>query len=606
VFRLWAFLSLEQDKERDMRAVAFSVRAVLAIVTIHIALGAYAQDSIIDVPEDDTAVIVPSAVDPSLITIRLNDQPLDVVVNMFNRLAGINLIANPGDLKGMVTLNLKDVHWRSALVSVLSMHNLALVETLSGSGVYTVVPEAPDTPPPTTPLELATIFLSYAKVDDVLPVIEPMLAEGGSAAPFPSRNAIVVRSTPENLKELEKLVRGIDILRKQVFIEAKFMELNDEAIEDLGVNWQVLSGFGLSAAGLQWTLNDENVRTRVENDAFTVSDTSRASDSRILKYGPDGQLLVPPTIETYTQIPGSDPPQYTFFEETEPSRTLEASTAQDFSQTYEKSNQRNREKSDIRTAVFGIDDFRVILSALKQMNGVSIVSNPKIVVANEESAEIHIGQRERPFIASITAGQEGIAPVVTYNPGEAVDFGVKLTVTPTINTSNKITVAIEPELTRFVRDAVAPNGQTYPIIATKKISSTFCLESGRTVAIGGLTETEEREITSKVPLLGDIPLIGKYLFSHTHKQMAQKETIIFVTVGLANPEAIEEDSGLPENTDLTRRRILHDTVRRRERAVSLAASQRAVTEKLDALDRLLNKSNSASATPEAVDDTAVE
>jgi len=213
--------------------------------------------------------------------------------------------------------------------------------------------------------------------------------------------------------------------------------------------------------------------------------------------------------------------------------------------------------------VLSAADFQLVLSALKQMNGISVVSNPKIIVANEEPATIHIGQTERPFVSSVTPGQQGIAPVVTYNPGEPVDLGVKLTVTPTVNTASNITVKIEPELTRFLSDAVAPNGQTYPIIAKKTISTVFALDSGKTVAIGGLTETSDREITSKIPLLGDIPLLGKYLFSHSHKEKAQEETIIFVTVGLAMPDSLLRESGLPEDTELTRRHIIAGEAKRR-------------------------------------------
>ena len=91
----------------------------------------------------------------------------------------------------------------------------------------------------------------------------------------------------------------------------------------------------------------------------------------------------------------------------------------------------------------------------------------------------------------------------------------------------------------------------------------FALDNGKTVAIGGLTETTDREVTSRVPLLGSIPLIGRYLFSHTHTEKAQEETIIFVTVGLAMPDSILRDTGLPENTQLTRRHIIADEVERR-------------------------------------------
>ena len=212
----------------------------------------------------------------------------------------------------------------------------------------------------------------------------------------------------------------------------------------------------------------------------------------------------------------------------------------------------------------GIDDFRVVLSALRQTEGVTVVSNPKIIVANEETATIHIGETERPFISTVTPATDSSAPFTTYNPGDPVEFGVKLDVTPTVNTASNISLVVSPTLTRFVRNAVAPTGQSYPIIARKTISTRFTLQDGKTVAIGGLTETRDREDVSKVPLLGDIPILGKYLFSHRKTERRQTETIIFVTVALARPDVIDPAEGFPRNTELTHRELLRSEWRRQE------------------------------------------
>jgi type II secretory pathway component GspD/PulD (secretin) len=208
------------------------------------------------------------------------------------------------------------------------------------------------------------------------------------------------------------------------------------------------------------------------------------------------------------------------------------------------------------------DDFSIILSALKQMNGVSVVSNPKIVVANEETASIHIGENEPNIKGTVTAGQQGQANTTTYALDEAkpyFEFGISVDVTPTINNDSNITVRINPKLSRFVRNKVAPDNNSFPVEATKTIKTVFSLESGKTAAIGGLTETDERDVTSKIPLLGDIPLIGKYLFSHTHKSRAQSETIIFVTVAVANPGNIQREQGIPEDAEL-----IHHLLKNRE------------------------------------------
>jgi type II secretory pathway component GspD/PulD (secretin) len=302
------------------------------------------------------------------------------------------------------------------------------------------------------------------------------------------------------------------------------------------------------------SITDSRTWNKSRSDTLAPFDNRTTTDTLQKRYDNNNR----PYDETTTTYEETPPGSGTYVPRTvkTPNRTVSDSIARGQNAQTAVSDTFNRALTDMRTAVLGASDFRLILSALNQMSGVTIVSNPKILVANEEPATIHIGERERPFISSVTPGQQGIAPIVTYNPGEAVDTGVKLMVTPTVNTESNITVRIEPELTRFVRNAVAPNNQTFPVISTKRIKTVFCLESGKTVAIGGLTDTKDTEDTRKIPLLGDIPIIGKYFFSHSHKAKSQQETIIFVTVGLATPGSITETTGLPQDTELARRHLL--------------------------------------------------
>jgi Flp pilus assembly secretin CpaC len=119
-----------------------------------------------------------------------------------------------------------------------------------------------------------------------------------------------------------------------------------------------------------------------------------------------------------------------------------------------------------------------------------------------------------------------------------------------VNTESNITVNIQPELNRQVGTIEPQPGLTFPILVTRRVESEFVIQSGQTVAIGGLTSTEDREVVSKIPFLGDIPLLGRYLFSHKETRKYQDETIIFVTVGLANPEELSESTGVPSHGSL--------------------------------------------------------
>jgi len=531
---------------------------------------------------DDTALAV-SNTSGDKISITLTDVEMADVVLMFTKISGANIIATPSNLTGRVTVNLNDVEWKPALESILETHSLALVEKVPNSGVYTIVTRTPGAP---EPMIVDTIFLKYASVDSVHSVIAGMTA-GGSVSPFPSRNALVVRATSSAMNDIKEIVKVIDILREQVFIEAKFMELNDQAIKDLGINWQVLQGYQITAGNMMWGYQEDRTWNESRTDLDNKWDRRNNNDQLLRYYDMYGQQFEENST-SWEEVPpgsGSYSPVTTITPTREINDTID--TGRDVSSDVTKSF--SKTVTDLRSAVLGAADMQIVLSALKQMNGVSIVSNPKIVVANEEPAKIHIGQTERPFIATVTPATDNSAPFTTYNPGEPVEFGVKLTVTPTINTASNITVKIEPELTRKVGDDVAPDGQRYPIVATKTISTVFCLENGKTVAIGGLTETEDRDNETKIPLLGDIPIIGKYLFSHTHKEKQQAETIIFVTVGLAAPEVMEEDDGLPELTELTQREVLKSRIKKQKTNAELETLREAASAKSDTEARKIRR-----------------
>lgn len=579
-----------------MNTTMIKAAAILAIFTVATSCaiaqdaappaGAAGEEEFTELAMDDDEIAGVRAPEEGMgeetISVALDDVEMVDVVKMFTKLSGANIIATPSNLTGRVTVNLNDVQWRPAMIAILDMHGLALIEKTPGSGVFSIIdkPEGQ-----AEPMLVETFFLKYATVGDLSSVITGMLTPGANVSSFASRNALIVRSTSANLSEVRTLIDIIDVMRKQVFIEAKFMELDDGAIENLGINWQVLQGYKFGAGNLTRTFNDSKTWERSKNVDVIQYDRRGHQDNSDERYDINDQQYEEFTTTDIESPPGSG--RYRTDTTRTPTRLISDTIDTGLSAESVAFDHFSKVVSDVRTAVLGMDDFQIVLSALKQMNGVSIISNPKIIVANEETAEIHIGQVERPFISTVTPATDNSAPFTTYNPGDPVTFGIDLTVTPTINTASNITVVIEPVLRRFLRNAVAPNGQTYPIVSEKKIHTVFCLESGKTVAIGGLTETTEREVVTKIPLLGSIPIIGKYLFSHTRKEEMQSETIIFVTVGLASPSTIEADQGLPENTTLTRQHLIkkklrdyvresemEDTRKKTDRAVSKLAEKR--------------------------------
>jgi type IV pilus assembly protein PilQ len=464
------------------------------------------------------------------VSLSLTDVELQDVIRLFSRLSNANIIIpDLGEeiAARKVDVNLADVEWKPSLQAILDTHGLELYEKMPGSEVYSIREKAADAP---EPQEVRVFKLNYASSADITELITGLIGDEGIAASFPARNTVVLQGTAKRLKELEEIIGSIDLPRQQVFIEAKFLELSDSAQKDLGINWEVLQAYNITASGLGLDYTETDSRTdsrtayydvagrRYEEAELTATDLGR----RLGSTGPDDGRISGIT----------------------PSKTL--------------SDEYTRSKT--LTAVLSADDFNLVLSALEQQDGIDIISNPKIIVANEETATIHLGIKEPNIrIENEQGTSDNPGGTVTVSLDPTVPYfedGVKVVVTPTINTASNITVAIQPELTTFTaRKTVEQDGYTlidFPISKTKIVDTIFSLESGQTAAIGGLTQTTEQNVVKKVPFLGSLPILRR-LFSYEQMVKEQDETIIFVTVGLANPANIDMDTGLPDRTRLVQK-----------------------------------------------------
>jgi type II secretory pathway component GspD/PulD (secretin) len=515
-----------------------------------------------------------------LISISLDNVPLQDVVRMFTRISGANIVAGT-NLVGNVTVSLQDVEWRPALNVILDSVQLALIE--KSPGIYTIMSKSELA---TEPVTVDTIYLKYTTSSNILPVIQRLLiSTNASVSSFPAANAVVVQETSARLTLIKDVVERMDRPRPQVFIEAKFVELNDQAIKDLGVNWEVLKDYRIAISqptysysrGKLTTKRDQDTYDRIITDRLLDSDTTTRRNISQDTEGENNEVFQeidatvpnPPTI-TY----GSDYLEYdTEVDQDTYDRYRVNLDSHDDITVSAKSNLKDilRETEQLFSAVLTADDFALTLSALKQNDGVEIVSNPRVIVASGETAKIHVGRNEPNIEATLKettgTGGEGAGGGNQYVYGlndeqPYIEIGVKVEVTPTVNTESNIAVKIVPELSRKLGDKVAGDAAiSFPITQIRKIITEFSLESGRTVAIGGLTSTEDKETVRKIPLLGDIPIIGKYLFSHSHTEKLQDEVIIFVTVGLASPSTLTTSTGIPSGGRLIHRQLAREAAR---------------------------------------------
>jgi type II secretory pathway component GspD/PulD (secretin) len=404
---------------------------------------------------------------------------------------------------------------------------------------------------------------------------------------------MILKTTEPNLEEIKQLVEKMDVPSKQVCVETKFMELNDHASTHLGIRWDSLEGYQLGITpnmeymrGIERQANRLNEYTRSSSRSDSDSRSSgTASENSSQRYTDINGVPIEQSEFVYIPDPG-DPNNTLLVEQPLPTTTLTdtRNSSRVLSTDIMSGETRNHELMDAfsktimenQAAILEAGAFELVLSALKKTEGISIISNPKIIVASgSEDAFFSVGDREPIVKTEITRGtQDSPGDLVTatldtqintdYITDGYLETGINLKVIPVVKTEEMIEAQIMPRLVRRVLPDKVVGNNSWPRISVKEIKTKFTLRSGQTVAIGGLTDTSDDKKVNKIPFLGDIPLLGKYLFSHTQDIKSQVETIIFVTLALAEAETLYREAGIPEGAELVHKRLIESKVRRQK------------------------------------------
>ena len=173
---------------------------------------------------------------------------------------------------------------------------------------------------------------------------------------------------------------------------------------------------------------------------------------------------------------------------------------------------------------FSVDQFEMTLKALKQVSDTKIISNPKILVTNNEEAKIHIGDTV-PYIISTTSGTGDNA--ITSEDVRFIDVGLKLNVTPTINDERMVTMRLRPEISTIV-GTVESQGGGIPQVNKTEVETTIMVHDGYSVILGGLKKDDKVHTKRGLPYLMNMPVLGP-MFGRTADSITETEIVIFLT-----------------------------------------------------------------------------
>jgi type IV pilus assembly protein PilQ len=444
------------------------------------------QDPVINESDSVQAVDVTASA-PGNVTVDFKDADIQNVLRILAFKSGVNIVAGK-DVTGAVTIRLVDVPWEKALDTILKTNGYGydrqdnIIRVVSMDNLNR------------EELNTEVFVLNYAKASEIEKSVSEMLTERGKVRADGRSNTLIVTDSPASLQNIREIVQRLDAPTAQVLIEAKVIELSDEAANRLGIKWNVSA-----------TAIGPNRPT-----TFPWPATQRTALSRFFPVGRGTQTgAVESAGGTTTTTSQEDFP-----------KGKGGAGSDAIQPTFPVA-----DKDEFSFGTLDMREFQVALEAIKNDHETRILSEPHIVVLNNQEAKVLVGEiiGLPTFERSPTTGR---MEITGYKDR---DLGVRLAVVPQINSEKEIVVTIHPEITTLLGYDKLTDDISAPRFSTREAMTNVRIKSGQTIAIGGLVKEETSDEVRKVPILGEIPLLDKF-FTHQAKIVKKTDLLFFMTV----------------------------------------------------------------------------
>lgn len=527
----------------------------------------------IDLEEDDSAIAAKkpqikgdmSEGTMSLVDIECDDATLADILRQFRKTTGANIISDDStNLQRRVSVSLRHVPWLQGLTAILGSRGFRLEPR---DNIYRVIEDLQ-----AIPVSTRTFKLNHASAKELADLFNATFApkdqtgkiKSQIASSFVGANVVVVTATDKVLSDCESIINSVDKAVDQIYIEARFIELSSEAMHSLGFDWSHLKSWGVSTknvtAGMDFGV-DKSV-TVTKDGSISISDKPSGSFGRSSSDSRSIDSSIDSRVNKFDSSSSSD-----------------ISLSREISRSRGHSRNSNRTSSADRTfsGTLSVEDFRLAITAFESIEDAKIFSNPKVIVSNGKKAKVDMTTKYPYVELTSQRNTSSENSYLDYSaklqqiPGDKdhglfagsafFSYGIELSVTPRISPDGLISVEITPSISYVDEYYSVANGSNmgadssygkFPIVKMKSISTEFTMKDGSTAVIGGLSKTEEDDVDDGIPYLRRLPWIGQKLFGSKSRQKVQYEIIICVTVGIARPDALPRDIGLPKNAVLGR------------------------------------------------------
>ena len=536
--------------------------------------------------ETAEATMPEMAVTTGLVDIDCDDATLADILRQFRKTTGANIIStDSSNLQQRVSVSLRHVPWLDALQAILNTKKFRLEPR---GDIYFVSEDKQ-----LEPMFTRTFVLNHASAKELAELFNSTLGGGGRdpktgkprggqiATAFEGANVVVVTASEKILADCEQIIKSVDKAIPQIYIEARFIEVSNEAMHKLGLQWNQLESWGASVKNLEAGTSYNNGRianygTRVSSMTESSNNNTSGSSGSTGGATSTSSSSLSKTIEVIS-----------------PTGVGSGTSSSSFNRSDLDMAWRNARGF---SGQLSVDDFRLAMSAFEQMDDVKIFSNPKIIVSNGKEARVDMTTKFPNVRVQATRNTSNgsdsldISTQLEAIPGEDklmfakevfFSWGIPLSVKPRIPPNGLINVEIVPTISQLDTDVSATGFyqvsggdssaySSYPVIQVKRLTTDFTMKDGATAVIGGLSKTTEEDIDSGIPYLRKIPWVGPKLFGWKSRGKVQKEIIVCVTLGMADPADLPADVGLPKNAIVGREYVLGRKFEPGDRAGGLA------------------------------------
>lgn len=455
------------------------------------------------------------------ITLNFQNIPVRSVLQLIADISNLNIVVSDS-VTGNLTLRLTNVPWDQALDIVLETRNLDMRES---GNVRWVAPtaeiaareqqilQARQDRQTLEPLRTVMIPVSYADAEALAELIREsvetsgdngagLLSERGSVTIDQRTNTLLVTDTSEQIEGVRELVTELDRPVRQVLIESRIVIARSDFNHELGVR------FGVSG------------NRQIDNKILSLSGSNRATDRMSNVALARRQLL------------GQRPGRPNFLADAEPGDTITVGTDGIAVPTLEDRLNVNLPVSNPAGALgisFLASNFLLDLelSALEAQGEGEVISTPRVIAANGQESFIQQGV-EIPYEEATSSGASSV---------EFKEAVLELRVTPLITPDNRVQLALAIKQDTVGEIFQTGRGGSVPSIDTRELGTSVLVQNGQTLVLGGIFQEERNYNTTKVPVLGDVPVVGT-LFRRRATNDEKRELLIFITPNILDDQVL--------------------------------------------------------------------